>query len=84
MSQTVCACHLPSVSFPFVLQFYPKFIGVSGVSSPSLMDVCVRVSSIDTVCYIYGDFTIQDDVPGGNGKKFLSLVDLCNLKQLVA
>ena len=86
MSRTVCFRHLPAVGFPFLLQFYPKFIGsrcLWGILT--FFDECVCfVSSIDTAFYICGDFTIQVDMPGGNGKKFKSLIDLCNLKQLVA
>ena len=41
------------------------------------------LSSVDHTYYICGDFNIHVDVPGGDGAKFLSQLEACNLNQLV-
>ena len=41
------------------------------------------MSSIDCQFTICGDFNVHVDVPKGDGVKFLSVFDSCNLKQLV-
>ena len=40
-------------------------------------------SSINSSYYISGDFNIHVDVPVGDGYKFITLLDSCDLKQLV-
>ena len=45
---------------------------------------CVSfISSIKDQFIIGGDFNIHIDVPGGDGHKFLSLIEALNLDQLV-
>ena len=41
------------------------------------------MSSIDCQFTICGDFNVHVDVPKGDGVKFLSVLDSCNLKQLI-
>ena len=41
------------------------------------------LSSINSTYYIYGDFNIHVDVPVGDGYKFMTFLDSCDLKQLV-
>ena len=41
------------------------------------------LSSIDSSYCISGDFNIHVDVPAGNGYKFITFLDSCDLKQLV-
>ena len=41
------------------------------------------LSSINSLYYIYGDFNIHVDVPVGDGHKFMTFLDSCDLKQLV-
>ena len=41
------------------------------------------LSSINFSYYICGDFNIHVDVPVGNGDKFITFLDLCDLKQVV-
>ena len=38
---------------------------------------------INSLYYICGDFNIHVDVPVGDGYKFMTLLDSCDLKQLV-
>ena len=40
------------------------------------------LSSINSY-HIVGDFNIHVDVPGGDGYKFMTFLDLCDLKQLI-
>ena len=39
--------------------------------------------SINSSYYICGDFNIRVDVPVGDGYKFITFFDLCDLKQLI-
>ena len=41
------------------------------------------LSAIYSLYYIYGDFNIHVDVPVGDGHKFITCLDSCDLKQLV-
>ena len=41
------------------------------------------LSSINSSYYICGNFNIHVDVPVDNGYKFMTFLDLCDLKQLV-
>ena len=41
------------------------------------------LSSIDSSYYICGDFNIHVDVPVGDGYKFMTFLDSCDLKELV-
>ena len=41
------------------------------------------LSSINSAYHIVGDFNIHVDVPGGDGYKFMTFLDSCDLKQLV-
>ena len=41
------------------------------------------LSSINSSYHILGDFNIHVDVPGGDGHKFMTFLDSCDLKQLV-
>ena len=41
------------------------------------------LSSINSSYYICGDFNIHVDVPVGDGHKFITSLDLCDLKQVV-
>ena len=41
------------------------------------------LSSIHSSYHIVGDFNIHVDVPGGDGYKFMTFLDSCDLKQLV-
>ena len=41
------------------------------------------LSSVNSSYYIYGDFNIHVDVPVGDGHKFTTFLDSCDLKQLV-
>ena len=41
------------------------------------------LSSINSSYYICGDFNIHVDVPVGDGYKFMTFLDSCDLKQLV-
>ena len=41
------------------------------------------LSSINSSYYICGDFNIHVDVPVGDGNKFTTFLDSCDLKQLV-
>ena len=41
------------------------------------------LSSINSSYYICGDFNIHVDVPVGDGYKFITFLDSCDLKQLV-
>ena len=41
------------------------------------------LSSINCSYYICGDFNIHVDVPVGNGNKFMTFLDSCNLKQSI-
>ena len=41
------------------------------------------LSSINSSYHIFGDFNIHVDVPGGDGYKFMTFLDSCDLKQLV-
>ena len=41
------------------------------------------LSSINSLYYIYGDFNIHVDLLVGDGYKFMTFLDLCDLKQLV-
>ena len=47
------------------------------------MSFVVFLSAIDHDFYICGDFNLHVDVPGGDGGKFLSLLETCNLSQSV-
>ena len=40
------------------------------------------LSSINSSYHIFGDFNIHVDVPGGDGYKFMTFLDSCDLKQL--
>ena len=42
------------------------------------------LSSIKSSYYICGDFNIHVDVPDGDGYKFMTFLDSCDLKQLVS
>ena len=41
------------------------------------------LSSINSSYHIFGDFNIHVDVPGGDGYKFMTFLDSCDLKQFV-
>ena len=41
------------------------------------------LSSTDSRYYMCGDFNVHVDIPGGDGAKFTSLLDSCNLRQYV-
>ena len=41
------------------------------------------LSSINSSYHIFGDFNIHVDVPGGDGYKFITFLDSCDLKQFV-
>ena len=41
------------------------------------------LSSINSSYHIVGDFNIHVDVPGGDGYKYMTFLDSCDLKQLV-
>ena len=41
------------------------------------------LSSINSSYHIFGDFKIHVDVPGGDGYKFTTFLDSCDLKQFV-
>ena len=41
------------------------------------------LSSINSSYYICGDFNIHDEFPDGDAYKFMTFLDLCDLKQLV-
>ena len=41
------------------------------------------LSSINSSYYICGDFNIHVDVPVGDGHKFITFLDSCDLKQVV-
>ena len=41
------------------------------------------LSSINSLYYICGVFNIHVDVPVGDGYKFITFLDSCDLKQLV-
>ena len=41
------------------------------------------LSSINSPYHIFGDFNIHVDVPGGDGCKFMTFLDSCDLKQFV-
>ena len=41
------------------------------------------LSSVNCSYYICGDFNIHVDVPVGDGYKFMTCLDSCDLKQLV-
>ena len=41
------------------------------------------LSSVNSSYYICGDFNLHVDVPLGDGHKFMTFLDLCDLKQLV-
>ena len=43
----------------------------------------VVLSSINSSYYICGDFNIHVDIPVGDGRKFTTFLDSCDLKQLV-
>ena len=42
-----------------------------------------HLSSINSLYYICGDFNIHVDVPVGDGHKFITFLDSCDLKQVV-
>ena len=42
------------------------------------------LSSINSSYHIFGDFNIHVDVPGGDGHKFMTFLDSCDLKQFVS
>ena len=46
--------------------------------------LCSFLSSIKSSYYICGNFNIHVDVPDWNGYKFMTLLDMCDLKQLVS
>ena len=41
------------------------------------------LSSINSSYHIFGDFNIHVNVPGGDGYKFMTFLDSCDLKQFV-
>ena len=43
----------------------------------------VSLSSINSSYYICGDFNIHVDVPVGDGYKFMTFLDSCDLKKLI-
>ena len=47
------------------------------------MSFVVHLSSINSSYYICGNFNIHVDLPVGDGYKFITFLDLCDLKQLV-
>ena len=51
--------------------------------SYSFMSFVGFLSPINSSCYICGDFNIHVHVPVGDGYKFMTFLDSCDLKQLV-
>ena len=55
---------------------------LTGKLSRRIHVIC-RLPVINSSYYICGDFNIHVDVPVGDGYKFMTFLDLCDLKQLV-
>ena len=79
------------IEFP-VYQSFKNMVVSIGLHGKSLLLACIYrppgsfvgyLSSVNSSYYICGDFNIHVDVPVGDGRKFITFLDSCDLKQLV-